>query len=143
MEKQPSLFGEKSLNPGPELKRAMSLAARKSGLSRGQIAERMTVLLVVEGLRTRGKNGEVTEAMIDKWLAPESLDVLPNYLLLLLFCKVVGSLAPLQPLAGPLGGRVVGPAEVIVLDFGLAQMEEKKARKRTRRLAEQIDEMNR
>ncbi len=143
MEKQQSLFGAMSLNPVGELKRAMSLAVRKSGLTRAQIAERMTVLLAVEGLRTRGKNGVVNETMVDKWLAPEALESYPNLTFLVVFCKAAGSLSPLQALAGPLGGRVIGPQEIVVLEFGLAQVEGKKIQRKSRRLAEQIEEMGR
>ncbi len=141
MEKQGSLFGEKSLNPTVELKRAMALAAKKSGLTRAQIAERLTLLLRVEGLKTRGKDGEVTETMIDKWLAPEALDSYPSPPLLVIYCRAVNSLGPLQPLAVPLGGRVIGPEEIVVLEFGLALVEEKRLRRRTRRLTEQIEEV--
>jgi len=120
LDRQMALFGIKALNPVGDLKREMGLAAKKSGLSRQEICDRMNILIQVEGLRTKGKDGLVTLAMLDKWLAPEALESIIPLKLLPVFCRVVGSLAPLQALAGPVGGMVIGGLEVVLLEMARA-----------------------
>jgi hypothetical protein len=139
MEQRSLFYGSESLNPVPELKRAMSLALKQSRLSRSQAADRMNAHITVERLRTRGKDGLVTEDMINKWLAPESAEVIPTKLVKI-FGTVMGSPALAQTLA-PEGYRVIGPQELLLLEYGRAQMEKRKVSRRERRLAEQIEEM--
>lgn len=139
-DRQYGLFDMNSLNPVPELKRAMNVAARKCGLSREEIVERLNELAALEGLRTRGKDGKLTLAVLDKWLAPESDQViglkwLPGY------CKVVGSLSPVAALVKPLGSAVINGADRILLEAAKIQLQEKAARKKSRRLMEQYQEM--
>lgn len=136
MERQRSLWGRKSLNPVAELKLAMNLAAKGCGLSRGQLAERLNGLIALNGLRTKGRDGQVTEAMLDKWLAPEPGTVIPLKLVAA-FCAAAESLAPLQALAGPVGGQVIGPEEQVLLEMARAQVQEKEAGRKKRRLEEQ------
>lgn len=45
--RQPSLFGERSLNPVAETKRAMNLAAKECGLSRPELVERLNGLIAL------------------------------------------------------------------------------------------------
>jgi len=139
MEQKRLPYGEKSLNPVPELKRAMSLALKESGLSRAELAERMNVLIVIERLRTRGKDGLVTEDMVNKWLAPEDQMAIPLKLVKI-FGTVMGSPAPAQTLL-PEGCRAIGPAEILLLEYAQAQRAEVKARRRKVRLGEQIEEL--
>ncbi len=140
MERQRSLFGAKSLNPVADLKLAMNRAARECGLSRAQLAERLNGLIAMSGLRTKGRDGLVTEAMLDKWLSQDPDGVIPLKLLPA-FCAAADSLAPLQALAGPVGGLVIGPAEQLLLEMARAQMTEKEAARKRRRLEEQYREV--
>lgn len=141
MDKQLSLFGVKSLNPVAELKREMALAARRCGMTRPQIVDRMNVLIGIERLRTRGKDGLVTEAMLDKWLAADSLDSVTPIKLMPIFCRVTGSLTPLATLARPLGAEVIGPEDIILLEMARAQVAKKKAARKERRKMEQYEEL--
>jgi hypothetical protein len=140
MGRQLSLFGGKSLNPVGEVKRAMALAARECGLSRAVLVDEMNDLVRLEGLRTKGKDGLVTEAMLDKWLAPEARDYVIPLRFLPVFCRVAGSLAPLAALAAGLGAAVIGEADQVLLALARAQQEEKAAARRRRRLAEEYEE---
>jgi len=140
LEKQLPLFGGKSLNPVPDLKREMALAAKASGLSRQQIVDQMNVLIEVERLRTRGKDGLVTLDMLNKYLAPEADIVIPTQLIKI-FGTVTANPGPAQTLA-PEGYRLFGPAEIIKLEFAENLLAGRKAQRRCRRLAEQLEEMN-
>jgi len=140
MERQLPLCGRKSLNPVVDLKKEMSQAAKRCNLSRAEIVDRMNEHISVEKIRTRGKDGQVTEDMLNKWLAPEAPDVIATKLLCI-FCKVTNSIGPLQALALPLHAAVIGPAEIVLLEMARAQVTEREASSRKRRLAEQYREM--
>ncbi|RJR41896.1 MAG: hypothetical protein C4567_08020 [Deltaproteobacteria bacterium] len=139
MEQKELPYDNKSLNPTTDLKRAMNLAIKVSGLTRGDIADRMNEHIVVERLRTRGRDGLITEDMVNKWLAPEGQEIIPTKLIKI-FGTVTQSGGPAQTLV-PQGHRVIGPKEILFLEFGKAYLEGKKFQKRTRRLAEQLEEM--
>lgn len=140
-DKQMELFGEKSLNPTAELKRAMSLALKESGLTREEAAERLNAIILLERLRTRGKDGRVTLDILNKWLAPEATDQVIPVKLLPAFCRAVGSLKPLQALAAPLGGLVIGAGEQALLHMAQAVVAEKDARRRRLLYEEKYREM--
>jgi hypothetical protein len=141
MDEEDLEVGRQSLNPVSELKAALNRAARGSGLSRAQVVDKLNVLIQMENLRTRGKDGLVTEAMLDKWLAPGALDEMPPVKLLPIVCAALESLEPLAALARPLGAAVIGEGEQLLLEMARAQLEEKRAAKRRRRLAEQVEEI--
>jgi hypothetical protein len=142
-ERQQELFGANSLNQVREVKRLMHLAADACNLSRDEIADRMNRLIVSEGLRTRGRDGLVSRAMLDKWLAPDNLDDLIPWKLLPVFCRVVRSLAPLRPLAGCLGGAVIGQEDQVLLRWAHVMWTRKKAARQERLLADQYEELSR
>lgn len=141
--RQLALFGSRSLNPVGELKRELALAAKSSGLSRPQIVDQINTLIGIERLRTKGKDGLVTLAMLDKWLAAEATESVIPLKLLPTFCRVTDSLGPLQALAAPLEAAVIGPAERILLEMAQAQETRKQAARKERRLAEQYEELKR
>jgi len=101
----------RSLNPVPGLKRAMNLAARECGLSREEIVDRMNEQLYLDGLRTKGKDGQVTVAMLNKWLAPEARGHVISTQLLPYFCAAVSSLEPHQAMVEVNDGEVIGPID--------------------------------
>jgi hypothetical protein len=118
----------------------MSLAAKGSGLSRAQVADRLNAVIGIEGLRTRGKDCQVTQAILDKWLAPEALDQVIPVKLLPAYCRVTGSLEPLRVLVRMVGGEVIDEGEQILLEMARCQMAKKRAARRERLLAEQYEE---
>ena len=139
--RQPSLFGERSLNPVAEMKRAMNLAAKECGLSRPELVDRLNGLIALEGLRTKGKGGLVTEAVLAKWLAPEDVSQVIPVKLLAAFCRAAGSLGPLAALAAPVDAWVIGKPDQVLLEMARAQVAEQDAARRKRRLAEQYKEI--
>jgi hypothetical protein len=139
-EKQEYPKDEQSYCDFREIKRAMRIAAKNCALSREQIVDAMNEIISLEGLRTRGRDGKLTKAILDKWLAPEAEDVIPLKLLAA-FCRITNSLSPLQTLAAPLGAKVIGQAEQLLLEFGRAQVNEREARRRKRRLSEEYEEL--
>ena len=141
-DRQLPLFGGESLNPVAALKRAMNLAVRESGLSRAQVADRLNEVLALEGLRTRGRDGVVSLALLEKWLAPADMAAVMPAKFLPAFCRVTGSLAPLMALARPLGAAVIGPEDQVLLEMARALMAEREAARRRRRLEEEWKSRN-
>lgn len=141
MERQLPLCATRSLNPIMDLKREMGLAAKKCNLSRAEIVDGMNKHVSMEKMRTRGKDGLVTEDMLNKWVAPEAQESVIPTKMLPIFCKITNSLGPLKALAVPLNAAVIGPAEIVLLEMARAQVVEKEAGSRKRRLAEQYKEM--
>lgn len=139
MRKQPSLFERKSLNPVADLKKALALAIRESGLTRAAFVELLNNEIRLERLRTRGKDGLITEDMLAKWLAPEDLDAVPPAKLLKIIGTVAGSGGLAQTLL-PEGFLVIGPKQVDKLEWAEAMWTGRKAQRRARRLAEEIED---
>lgn len=139
MEQKGLPYDDKSLNPTSDLKLAMNRAIEASGLTRAQVADRMNEKIVVERLRTRVKDGLITEDMVNKWLAPGAPEIIPTKLLKI-FGTVTKSGGPAQTLA-PEGYRVIGPAEIIKLKFAENILAGRKAQRQCRILAEQLKEM--
>jgi hypothetical protein len=137
---QLSLYERKSLNPVPDLKRALAVAVKESGLSRADFVELLNNEIRMERLRTRGKDGLVTEDMLNKWLAREDMDSAPPTKLL----KIIGTVAKSAALAQallPEGCRAIGPDEVFKLEWAEAMLAGRKAQRKARRLAEQIEDL--
>jgi hypothetical protein len=126
----------------PALKRALNLAVRESGLSRAQVADRLNEVLALEGLRTRGREGAVSLALLEKWLAPGDQAAVMPAKFLPAFCRVTGSLLPLMALARPLGAEVIGPEDQVLLELARALMAERQAARRRRRLEEEWKSRN-
>lgn len=140
-DRQLSLFGTRSLNPVPELKREMAMAAKSCGLSRPQIVDQMNILIGIERLRTKGKDGLVTLAMLDKWIAAEATDSVIPLKLLPTFMRVTQSLGPLQAQATPVEATVIGTPDRLLLEMARAREIKKKATRKERRLAEQYEDL--
>lgn len=140
-DRQLPLFGSKSLNPIIDLKREMALAARNCHLSRLELVDRMNALIEIERLRTKGKDGKVTGAMMDKWLAVESTDSVISLKLLPIFCRATGSLGPLRALAAPVGAAVIDQADQVLLKMARARVIRKDAARSERILEEQYKEL--
>lgn len=136
---QLSLYERKSLNPVPDLKRALAMAIKESNLSRAEFVDLLNKEIRIAGLRTRGKDGLVTEDMLNKWLAPEDMDSAPPTKLL----KIIGTVAK----SGSLGQTVlpddwlaISPEQVVKLEWAEGMWEHRKVQRKIRRLAEQIED---
>ncbi len=123
---QLNLFSKTSLNPIPELKRMMRLAIKESGLSRPEVADRMSDLTEVEGM-----GREVSAEALQSWLKNEADRHIPIELLVI-FCRVTGSIQPLQAFLLPLSAAAVPERDLAALDLGRAVLLRKKATQRER-----------
>ena len=107
-------------------------------MSREQVVDEMNRLAAAEGLTTNGRSQKVTLALLDKWLAPGTVQHVIPLKLLPIFCAVTGSVAPLQALAALLGARVISQEEAKLLEWARLEIERRKLSRRARKLAQEV-----
>lgn len=136
---QLGLFDNLAADPGPAIKAAMKEAAGACPLSRDQIVLDMNRMMTVAGITCNGRAQAVTEAILDKWLAPQSLGHVPPLRVLHIFCRAVGSNLPLEVLASFFrGARVISEDDAKLLAWARHEVAARQARREARRLAEEV-----
>ena len=117
------------------LKSAMHQSAARCGLSREEIADRMTEIAQRAGASlSRGNAKSVTLATLEKWLNPSNTEHLPSILAVNVFCMVVKSAEPLAVMLRLHGCGVMTPNDKRLRDYAEAILAERDARKRKRQL---------
>lgn len=110
---------------------------KSGGLSREQLVDRMSQAARQEGLGG-GRNGKITLAMLESWVAETKGNMIPVGLLPV-FCWATGSLEPLRVLAACLEADVIGQADKKLLELAKIDAEARKLAKRRRILTHEID----
>lgn len=128
---QLTLRDQVSLDPTDLLKVSMQESLRESGLSRAQVVDEMNRLSGRAGISVH-----VTETMLDKWLARGAAGHIIPVRELPIFCRAVGSLAPLQALL-PAGAEIVAGEDLKRLQWARAEAERRKVAKQAKRLAQE------
>jgi hypothetical protein len=134
---QMDLFDRPNLNVTCRLKAAMRESLKNCDLSREQVAERITEIMKVEGLRCPGNSRGVSRAIFDKWVGESSVHMIPTAILPV-FCAAARSWLPLQVLAASAGLKLISPDETKLLLWGQAEAGKRKISKRAKKLAEEI-----
>jgi len=128
---QLSLRDQLRLDPTDFLKVSMSEAIKQSGLTRAQFVDEMNRLSA-----TAGTCIQVTETMLDKWLARGSTGHMISVRALPIFCLAAGSLMPLRALLPPAAEIVTGE-DLKLLEWARAEADRRRASRRARKLAEE------
>lgn len=124
------------VDAGPAIKEAMSRAIKSCSLSRDQIVDEMNRLASSCGITCNGNAQKVTLPILDKWLAPGSLAHIIPLRMLPIFCRAVGSNAPLDAYAEAfLGVKVIAAEDHKILEWGRAEIQVRRARKRQRQIS--------
>ena len=140
-ENQLNFFFDVNLDVSLNLKGAMRESLRRSPLSRAQIIDKVNELAAVAGFTTNGKCQKVTEAMLNKWLAPSHPSCLVPVRYLVIFCMAVESCLPLTALtAAILGISIVNNHDKQILCWGQAELNLRKAKSKARRLLQNIED---
>lgn len=125
-------------DPLPLLKSAMGEAIRASSMSREQIVDEMNRIMKQLGWTTNGRSRYVTSPLLDRWVAPSSVHVIPLRLLPI-FCRVVGSNLPLEAYVKSFeGARVIDLNEERLLMWARSEVELRTAKKRAKKLAQEV-----
>lgn len=128
---QLSLFSSISLNPTYEIKRQMRIAMANSRLSRDEIVDAINKISVKEGMRQA-----ISKSSLDNWTKDSAPDRLPSLPWLTIFCKVLGTVAPIAAMIRPIGGAIIDETDLRLLVWARAERDKKRATKKAR-LAEQ------
>ncbi len=127
------------VDPGPHLKAAMNEAVKSCSLSRQHIVDDMNRRARICGITCNGNAQKVTEAILDKWLAPGASNYHIPIRLLHIFCQATGTNYPLEIYAKAFGGvRVVTEEEYRLLEWAKAEVEYRQAAKRKRKIAQEV-----
>ncbi len=139
MVKQLGLFTQSSFNITRELKECMAGVVAGSGLSREEFLDRMNALADRFGVRLMKGNGlGLTMATFEKWLNPADKEHVPSPVVLPVFCEVGGSTAPLQVMAGPVRGMVIGEQDVVLLLWAKEYQRARTARQKMKKLEAEL-----
>lgn len=137
MSEQPKLWNIPSLDPVPRVKEAMRQALKNCPFSRDQVVDKTNDLARREGISTNGRAQKVTAEMLDKWVS-QSEHIIP-WKLLPIFCRVVDDLSPLAALVAPLGAKVIGKDDAMLLKWARAEKETRRLRRVKRQIETEID----
>ena len=127
------LFDQPNINTIKTQKEAMNAAARRCGLSRDQIVDKMNDLASRYGVSLMS-NGGLRLDTFEKWINPNDLSRQMPMKALPVFCAVVRDYEALNVLARSLGARVIGPEDQNLLKWALAYFRARDARKTMRRI---------
>ena len=125
---QQSIFEVLTFNIAGPLKRAMVEAEKACGLSREQIVDRMNELAEQYGVNLIKGRGGLSVDTLEKWLNPRDRSRVINVKALPVFCRVVGSKAPIAELIKPLGGQLIDEKDARLLAWARQYRRAKEAR---------------
>lgn len=120
-----------------DVKDSLHAEVKASGRSREQVLDLVNELAKRHGIALNGKAG-MSKDLLDKWLNADDDSRVPGLKGLLLLCAALDSVEPIAALVQPLGGRVIGPDEVKLLEWAKAYHKTKELRKRMRKLEEDL-----
>jgi hypothetical protein len=137
---QLSLFDQHTLNVDRELHESIHLAAKKCGLSREEIVERMNALAAKYGIRlVKGNGNQLNMGIFEKWLNPNDTTHIIGIKALPVFCAAVGDHTPLDVLARPLGYQVIGDDEQRLLKWARANLRKREALRELRQIENEME----
>ncbi len=139
MVKQLNLFNRKSLNVSRDFKECLARIVTESGLSRAEFLERMNEVAARFGIRLmKGSGNGLTMATFEKWLNVEQCRYVPPIAAITVICEVGDTLEPLQIFAHALGVEVIDEPRMKRLMWADAYLEAREARKKMKKLEEDI-----
>lgn len=123
----------------PALKTALHRAANEcKTLSREQIVDRMNKQAKSAGISLNKSARVLSLATLEKWLNPSNSEHKPSVEAVVLFCLVVKDTRPMNVLLRALGCEVMTPDDRKLRDYARADIDEQQARKKKKRLKEEL-----
>lgn len=132
------LFDQPNLNTIKTQKEAMNQAAKRCGLSRDQVVDKMNDLASRYGVNLMS-NGGLRLYTFEKWINPNDLSRQMPMRAVPVFCAVVRDYEALDILARPLGARVIGLEDQNLLRWAKAYFSARDARQVMRRIETDLD----
>ncbi|MGE4297568.1 MAG: hypothetical protein AB7E47_06020 [Desulfovibrionaceae bacterium] len=124
----------------PAIRAAMHRAAGTDDDGRKLLVDKINAVAASAGVRlTAGNAKAISKDTLDKWLSPSDRDHTPSLLAVAAFVQATGNVEPLRVLLRGAGLDVMTDEDKRLRDYGKACVHEKQARKRKRRLEEDIN----
>lgn len=140
--RQASLFDHCAPLAGamPAIKAAMrAVAGAPEGEGRKALPDRINAVASASGVRlTAGNARSISKDTLDKWLSPSDESHSPSILAVLAFCLATDDSAPLRAMLRSVGLDVMTAEDRKVCEYGRALIEQKKMRKRLRKLEDEL-----
>jgi hypothetical protein len=134
---QNQAFERMSLNTVFRLKAAMRKALKDTNLSRDQVADEMTEIMKIDGLRLPGNSKSISRTILDKWVCESAQHMIPVSLIPV-FCQVVDSCLPVKILIQPLNLNIIDRNQSKILEWAEAELEKRKIIEKARKLSEEL-----
>jgi len=136
--RQLSLFENQIPDADPLIKAAMNRAAKRCGLSREQIVDRMNEIAATGGIRLNRNARTLSLDVLEKWLNPAERDYMPSHNALGAFMAATGDPEPLRVAAGIQGFELVGGEDLKILQAAKIEREIQLLKRRKRRLEQEM-----
>lgn len=120
-----------------DTKEALNTEVKASGKSRDQVLDKVNELARRHRILLNGK-GDLSKDLFEKYLNCEDDSRVPGIKALMLMCAALETVAPLEAMAAAMGGRVIGPEEVKMLEWARTYHTTKALRRKMRRLEEEL-----
>ena len=124
----------------PAIKAAMrAVAGAPEGEGRKALPDKINAVASASGVRlTAGNTRAISKDTLDKWLSPSDESHPPSILAVLVFCLATDDSAPLRAMLRSVGLDVMTAEDRKVCEYGRALIEQKKMRKRFRKLEDEL-----
>ncbi len=124
----------------PAIKAAMrAVAGAPEGEGRKALPDKINAVASASGVRlTAGNTRAISKDTLDKWLSPSDESHPPSILAVLAFCLATDDSAPLRAMLRSVGLDVMTAEDRKVCEYGRTLIEQKKMRKRLRKLEDEL-----
>ena len=124
----------------PAIKAAMrAVAGVPEGEGRKALPDKLNAVAGASGIRlTAGNTRVISKDTLDKWLSPSDESHPPSILAVLAFCLATDDSTPLRAMLRSVGLDVMTAEDRKVCEYGRALIEQKKMRKRLRKLEDEL-----
>jgi hypothetical protein len=136
--RQLSLFENQIPDTEPLIKAAMNRAAKRCGLSREHIVDKMNEIAGMGGYRLNRNARLLSLDVLEKWLNPAERDYVPSHNALQVFMAATGDTEPLQVAAGIQGFALVGGDDLKILKAAKIEREIQDLKRQKRRLEQEL-----
>lgn len=136
--RQLSLFENQIHDVEPLLKAAMNRAAKRCGMSREQIVDKMNEIAGLGGYRLNRNARSLSLDMLEKWLNPLERDYVPSHNALQTFMLATNDTEPLAVMAAVQGFDLIGGDDRKLLKAAKIEREIANLKRQKRRLEQEL-----
>jgi hypothetical protein len=136
--RQISLFEGQVPDTEPLIKAAMHRVAKRCGMSREKIVDRMNEIAALGGYRLNRNARTLSVDVFEKWLNPLERDYVPGLNAVQAFVAATGDPEPIRVAAGIQGFELVGGDDLKILQAAKLDREIQNLKRQKRRLEQEL-----